>query len=57
LGFLFVLLGAVSSTAYALAGGSISHFLRRNVFIARWQGKVVVGIYCALGIRLALQER
>jgi threonine/homoserine/homoserine lactone efflux protein len=57
LGFLFVLLGAVSSTAYALAGGSISHFLRRNVFIARWQGKVVGGIYCALGIRLALQER
>ena len=57
LGFLFVLLGAVSSTAYALAGGSISHFLRHNPFVARWQGKVVGGIYCALGIRLALQER
>lgn len=57
LGVLFVLLGAVSSTVYALAGGSISHFLRRNRFIARWQGKVVGGIYCALGIRLALEER
>jgi threonine/homoserine/homoserine lactone efflux protein len=57
LGFLFVLLGAVSSTAYALAGGSISHFLRRNAFLARWQGKFVGGIYCALGIRLALQEQ
>jgi threonine/homoserine/homoserine lactone efflux protein len=57
LGFLFVLLGVASSTAYALAGGSISHFLRRNAFVARWQGKVVGGIYCALGIRLALQER
>ncbi|MGE4251117.1 MAG: LysE family translocator [Parvibaculaceae bacterium] len=57
LGLLFVLLGAVSSTAYALAGGSISHFLRRNAFIARWQGRVVGGIYCALGLRLALQER
>jgi threonine/homoserine/homoserine lactone efflux protein len=57
LGCLFVLLGAVSSTAYALAGGSVSHFLRRNAFIAPWQGKVVGGIYCALGIRLALQER
>jgi threonine/homoserine/homoserine lactone efflux protein len=57
LGFLFVLLGAVSSTVYALAGGSISHFLRRNAFVARWQGRVVGGIYCALGIRLALEER
>jgi threonine/homoserine/homoserine lactone efflux protein len=57
LGLLFVLLGAVSSTVYALAGGSIRHFLRRNAFIARWQGRIVGGIYCALGIRLALQER
>jgi threonine/homoserine/homoserine lactone efflux protein len=56
LGFLFVLLGAVSSTAYALAGGSISHFLRRNAFVARWRGRIVGGIYCALGIRLALQD-
>lgn len=57
LGILFVILGAVSSTAYALAGGSISRFLRRTPYIARWQGKVVGCIYCALGIRLALQER
>jgi threonine/homoserine/homoserine lactone efflux protein len=57
LGVLFVLMGALSSTLYALAGGSISHFLRRNTFVACWQGKVVGTIYCALGVRLALQER
>jgi threonine/homoserine/homoserine lactone efflux protein len=57
LGILFVVTGAVSSIAYALAGGSINRFLQRNAFIGRWQGKVVGGIYCALGVRLALQER
>jgi len=25
--------------------------------VLEWQGKVVGGIYCALGVRLALQER
>ena len=57
LGVLFVVLGALSSMVYALAGGSINHFLRRNAFIARWQSKIVGSIYCALGVRLALQDR
>ncbi len=25
--------------------------------VLRWQGKVVGGVYCALGMRLALQEK
>ena len=31
--------------------------LRRHPAVVRWQGKVVGAIYCAVGIRLALQER
>lgn len=57
LGVLFVLMGLLSTVVCALGAGSLGNFLRRNPIVLRWQGKVVGGIYCALGIRLALQER
>jgi threonine/homoserine/homoserine lactone efflux protein len=57
LGMLFVMMGAVSTMIFAIGAGGIGRFLRRNPAVIRWQGKVVGGIYCALGIRLALQER
>ncbi len=57
LGVLFVLMGAVSTMVFAVGAGGIGSFLRRNPTVVRWQGKVVGTIYCALGIRLALQER
>jgi threonine/homoserine/homoserine lactone efflux protein len=57
LGVLFVIMGALSTLIFAIGAGSISKFLRSNATVVRWQGKVVGGIYCALGIRLALQER
>jgi threonine/homoserine/homoserine lactone efflux protein len=57
LGFLFVAMGAVSTMVFALGAGGIGQYLRRNPTIVRWQGKVVGGLYCALGARLALQER
>ncbi|MBY8976596.1 LysE family translocator [Rhodobacteraceae bacterium NNCM2] len=57
LGLLFVAMGLVSTMVVALSAGHVSRFLRRNPAFMRWQGKVVGGIYCALGLRLALQER
>jgi threonine/homoserine/homoserine lactone efflux protein len=57
LGILFVVMGAFSTMIFAIGAGGIGSFLRRNPAVVRWQGKVVGGIYCALGIRLALQER
>ncbi|HIC80154.1 MAG TPA: LysE family translocator [Kiloniellaceae bacterium] len=57
LGVLFVLMGLVSTVAVALGAGSLGAFLRRNPLVLRWQGKVVGTIYCALGVRLALQEK
>lgn len=57
LGVLFVLMGLASTVAVALGAGSLSTFLRRNPLVLRWQGKVVGTIYCALGVRLALQEK
>lgn len=57
LGILFVLLGLVSTVVFALSAGSLGKFLRRNPAVLKWQGKVVGSIYCALGVRLALQER
>jgi len=57
LGVILVLLGLASTLFFAIGAGHVSHFLRRNPLVLKWQGKVVGGIYCALGIRLALQER
>jgi threonine/homoserine/homoserine lactone efflux protein len=57
LGVIFVLLGLVSTGIYAVSAGNLGNFLRRNPSVLKWQGKVVGTIYCALGIRLALEER
>ncbi len=57
LGLLFVLMGLVSTMTVAISAGEVGRFLRRNPVILRWQGKVIGSIYCALGLRLALQER
>ena len=57
LGALFVAMGAVSTMVFAIGAGGIGNFLRRNPTVLRRQRKMVGTIYCALGIRLALQER
>lgn len=57
LGGIFILLGLVSTVAFALGAGRLGQFLRRRPAVLKWQGKVVGGIYCALGVRLAMQQR
>ncbi|MDG4883272.1 LysE family translocator [Mesorhizobium sp. WSM4884] len=57
LGAVFVLLGLFSTVVFAVSAGGLGSFLRRNPTVLKWQGKVVGGIYCALGVRLALQQR
>ncbi len=57
LGLLFVAMGLLSTTVVAFAAGGVGSFLRRHPTVLRWQGTVVGCIYCALGLRLALQER
>ncbi len=57
LGILFVVMGLVSTVTVAFCAGGVGAFLRRNPAVLRWQGKAVGCIYCALGVRLALQER
>lgn len=57
LGCVFSLIGFLSTIVYSVAAGGMGNFLRRNPTVLRWQGKVVGSIYCAVGVRLALQER
>ena len=57
LGILYVLLGFAGTVAFALSAGTLGNFLRRSPQVLKWQNKVVGGIYCVLGVRLALQER
>jgi threonine/homoserine/homoserine lactone efflux protein len=57
LGIVFVVLGLFSTVIFAVSAGRLGSFLRRNPTVLKWQSKVVGGIYCALGVRLALQQR
>lgn len=57
LGAVFVLLGFVSTIVFAIGAGRLGNLLRRHPAVVKWQGKVVGTIYCAVGVRLALQER
>jgi threonine/homoserine/homoserine lactone efflux protein len=57
LGLILVALGLLSTVVFAVSAGRIGSILRRNPSVLRWQGKVVGAIYCALGVRLALQEK
>lgn len=57
LGAVFVLLGLVSTIVFAVGAGRLGNLLRRHPGVVKWQGKVVGTIYCAVGVRLALQER
>ena len=57
LGIVFVLLGLVSTVVFAVSAGRLGNLLRRHPSVVKWQGKVVGTIYCAVGVRLALQER
>lgn len=57
LGVVFALIGFFSTIVFAVAAGRLGNFVRRNPAVLKWQGKVVGSIYCALGVRLALQER
>ncbi|MGY3111656.1 threonine/homoserine/homoserine lactone efflux protein [Bradyrhizobium sp. LM6.9] len=56
-GAVFVLLGLVSTVVFAVGAGRLGNLLRRYPAVVKWQGKVVGTIYCAIGVRLALQER
>ncbi|MEP4194044.1 MAG: LysE family translocator [Aliishimia sp.] len=57
LGLTFALIGFFSTIVYSVVAGGLGDFLRRNPTVLRWQGKIVGSIYCALGIRLTLQDR
>lgn len=57
LGTIFVLLGLCSTVIFAVGAGKLGSLLKKHPAVMKWQGKVVGGIYCALGARLALQER
>lgn len=57
LGIIFVLLGLLSTVVFAVGAGRLGNLLRRHPAVVKWQGKVVGTIYCAVGVRLALQER
>ncbi|MEM6463557.1 MAG: LysE family translocator [Pseudomonadota bacterium] len=57
LGILFVAMGLLTTIVVAICAGSVGRMLRRHPAILRWQGKFTGTIYCALGIRLALQEK
>jgi threonine/homoserine/homoserine lactone efflux protein len=57
LSLILVALGLRSTITFAVSAASLGSFLRRNPIVLRWQGKAAGSIYCALGARLAFQDR
>ncbi|MEO0438488.1 MAG: LysE family translocator [Pseudomonadota bacterium] len=57
LGAVFASIGFLSTIVYSLAAGGLGAYLSRGSIAARWRGKIVGSIYCAMGVRLAFQER
>lgn len=57
LGIIFVSLGLVSTVVYAVSAGRLGSFLSRHPKVLKRQGKAIGTIYCALGVRLALEHR
>jgi len=45
------------TTFYAVTAGGLGSWLRSSATFRRWQNRVTGSIYCAVGLRLALQER
>ncbi|NJN67003.1 MAG: LysE family translocator [Chloroflexaceae bacterium] len=54
LGCLFVAMGIVSDSLYALLAGSIGHRLKRSWWSGRGQHRLVGGVYLSLGVATAL---
>lgn len=57
LGTAFAALGFLSTIVFATMAGRLGKFLHRHPLVMKKQGKVVGGIYCALGLRIAMQQR
>lgn len=57
LGAIFVAMSLAYTSLLAVSAARVSQWIGRNSSIGRWQGKIVGGIYIALGLQLALQER
>ena len=56
-GVFFIVLGAIATSSYALAAARVRFFIKQRPSLVKWQNKIVGSLYCALGVRLALQER
>lgn len=57
LGLVFASLGFFSTIVFSISAGGLGNLLHRHPGVLKWQGKIVGSLYCALGLRLALQER
>ena len=57
LGLLFVLTGFAGLVIVSIGADRLGTLLRGSRTLARWQGRFVGTVYCAVGIRLAFQER
>jgi threonine/homoserine/homoserine lactone efflux protein len=57
LGLVFLLLGVAVTLFVAVFAGRAGRWLLQSERARRWQGRIAGGIYLALGVRLALQQR
>lgn len=57
LSVILIFLGQLSNFVYTFAASGIGNFLRKNPHVVKWQNRTLGGIFCGLGLSLALQQR
>lgn len=56
LGLIFVVLSSIYSTLLALSVKPLTRLLKHLAPLQRWQGKIIGGIFIALGLKVAVQQ-
>lgn len=57
LSVILIVLGFLSILVFVFAANGLGNFFRKNPNVMKWQNKVLGGVFCALGLSLALQSR
>ncbi|WP_162653263.1 LysE family translocator [Lentilitoribacter sp. Alg239-R112] len=57
LSLILIVICALSNLVYAYTAGGLGNYLRKNPHVVKWQNRFLGGVFCSLGLSIALQQR
>ncbi|MEW7009692.1 LysE family translocator [Lentilitoribacter sp. EG35] len=57
LSVILIVICALSNLVYAYTAGGLGSYLRKNPHVVKWQNRFLGGVFCSLGLSIALQQR